>query len=235
MAEKKNNFFVLRSIFAIFAPETDKRLIDMKRFVYTMFLAGFLVAVKAQKMEDFFIQMPDNLIIQLEEAWRKDLVGLYKSGKPAVLENMMAGKSVLNKLTDDYLLLQSTESSTVELKLLSLINNSLIICMIETVYAPVADSRVSFYTTDWHLLPTEDLLTPVTVEWFWKEDIDQTEIAYLSRSELFLVKYSLSVDDVILTAEYTTPRYLDDENQQIVKPLLKAEPKIYSWKSGRFE
>ena len=207
----------------------------MKRFVYMLFLAGILVAVKAQKMEEYFIKMPNDLIIQLEEAWRKDLVDLYKSGKPAVLENTMTGKSVLNKLTDNYLLLQSTECSTVELKLLSLINNSFIICMVETVYAPVADSRVSFFTTDWQRISADNLFDPVTVEWFWKEDDDQTEIAYLSRSELFLVKYHLSDEDVSLTAEYTTPLFLDDENQQIIKVLLKDKPKIYQWKYGRFE
>jgi hypothetical protein len=207
----------------------------MKRIIFIFVIACKVFAVEAQKIEDYFIQIPNDLLIQLEEAWRKDLVDLYKSGKPAVLENTMLGKSVLNKLTDRYLLLQSTERSTVELKLLSLINDTFVICMIETVYAPVADSRVSFYTTDWRQLPTESLLKPVAVDWYWKEEADWTELEYLLRFELFLVKYYLSDENETLTAEYMTPLYLDDENQQIVKPLLKVEPKIYEWKSGRFE
>ena len=207
----------------------------MKRLIFVLLLTGFFVSVNAQKIEDCFIKIPNDLIIQLDVAWRKDLVGLYKSGKPAELENTMMGKSVLKKLTDQYLLLQSTERSTLELRLLPLINNTLIICMIETVYAPVADSRTSFYTTDWQPLAADDLLTPVSVEWFWKEDVDQTELAYLSRSEPFFVKYSLSDEDTVLMAEYTTPLYLDEEKRQIVKPLLKTEPKIYKWKSSRFE
>ncbi|MDR2916645.1 MAG: DUF3256 family protein [Tannerella sp.] len=208
----------------------------MKRFTVSFLLFCLALCVKAQKMEDFFVKMPDDMVVQLEEAWRKDLVDLYKSGKTATLENTMQGKSTLSKLTEDYMLLKSTEYSTIELKLLPLVNNTYIICMIETVYAPVADSRVIFYTTEWQRVPSDGLFTPVVEEWFWKED--HTSLEFLdakSRLDMYLVKYSLSEEDMILTAEYTTPQYLDEEYQGKVEPFLKTEPKIYEWKSGRFE
>jgi len=207
----------------------------MRRLVFGFFFACILFAAGAQKIDGYFAQMPDHLISQLEEAWRKDLIDLYKSGKPAVLENTMSGKSTLLKMTDHYLLLQSTERSTVELKLLPLINNTSILCMVETVYAPVADSRVSFYTTEWQPLPADEIFTPVSKNWFRKEDADTTQFEVLLQSEICLMKYHLSDQETTLTAEFTTPLNLDDESQQIVKPLLKDEPKTYQWKNGRFE
>ena len=207
----------------------------MKRLIAGLIFACYLYAAEAQKMENYFIQMPDYLTFQLEEAWRKDLVDLFKSGKPAVLENTMQGKSVLKKLTDNYLLLQSTENSTVEIKLLSLVNNTLILCVIETVYAPVADSRVSFFSTDWQRLSSDGIFTPVTEDRFWKADADSSLLNYLPRPGMFLVKYSLSDENATLTAEYMTPLSLDDETQQFVKPFLRTEPKTYEWKFGRFE
>ena len=210
----------------------------MNRFVVFLFLASLVATLKAQKIEDYFVQMPNELVVQLEEAWRKDLVALYKSGQPATLENLMQGKSTLLKLTDHYMLLQSTERSTVELRLLPLANNAYIIGMVETVYAPVADSRVSFYTTAWQRVNTDDIFTPVAQDWFWKEDVDRLSLAYLNGSaslDLCLIKYSLSDENMILTAEYMTPLYLDEESRLHVSPLLKAEPKTYEWKSGRFE
>lgn len=69
--------------------------------------------------------MPDQYIPQLEHAWRKDLVDLYTSGKESRLKNTMNGFSTLQKLTNDYLLLQTTERSTVEMKLLPLVNQYL--------------------------------------------------------------------------------------------------------------
>ena len=207
----------------------------MKRLVIGFIFTCILVTAGAQKMENYFIQMPDYLIAQLEEAWRKDLVDLYKSGKPAALENTMLGKSTLLMLTDHYLLLQSTERSTVELKLLPLINNTYILCMVETIYAPVADSRVSFYTTDWQRLPADDIFKPVSKDWFWKKDADPIRIEVILQSEICLMKYHLSDKEETLTAEYMTPFNLDVESQQIVKPLLKDEPKTFQWKNGRFE
>ncbi|MDR0573697.1 MAG: DUF3256 family protein [Tannerella sp.] len=187
-------------------------------------------------MGEFFVGMPDDPVMQLEEAWRKDLIDLYKSGKPATLENTMQGKSTLSKLTEDYMLLQSTEYNTIELKLLPLVNNTYIICMVETAYAPVADSRVTFYTTEWQRVSADGLFTPVAEEWFWNEN--HTSLEFLdakSRLDMYLVKYSLSAEKMVLIAEYTTPQYLDEEYQKKVKAFLKTEPRVYEWKSGRFE
>jgi hypothetical protein len=198
----------------------------------------FAVSSMAQRMDELFIKMPSDIIIQLEEAWRKDLVDLYKSGKTATLENTMQGRSGLLELTDNYLLLQSSERSMMELKLLPLVNHTNIICMITTVSAPVADSRVYFYTTDWNPISSEGLYTPVTADWYWKEDVDHSSIACLDAKamlDIFLVKYSLSAENFSLTAEYTTPMYLDDDSREKVTLLLKDIPKRYEWKSGRFE
>ena len=211
----------------------------MNRIIISILLIFPVITAQAQKMEDAFVKMPDDIIIQLEEAWRKDLVDLYKSGKPATLENTMQGKSTLLNLTVDYLLLQSTEHSSVELKLLPLVNNTFIICMVETVYAPVADSRVSFYTTEWQSLAADGLYTPVTEDLFLKEkaELSQSEldIVYAPGSDIFLVKYLLGVEDATLTAEYTTPQCIDEESRSKITSLLKTHSIMYRWNSGRFE
>ena len=207
----------------------------MKRCITAILLVCWLVGAYAQKMEDVFLQMPDEFIVQLDRARRKELVDLYKSRNPATLSNTMQGKSVLNKLSDYYLKLQTTEQSVVELKLLPLVNNTFVICMIQTVYGPIADSNVSFYTTEWQRIATKDVFLPVTEDWFWKKDSDRDVLDVLSQMGIFLVKYSLSDEGTTLTAEYMTPTYLDDENQEIVKPFLRTENKTYEWKSGRYE
>ena len=203
-----------------------------------MLLVFSVILAKAQKMEEAFIKMPEDIIIQLEEAWRKDLVDLFKSGKTATLENTMQGRSTLQKLTDDYLLLQSTENSTVELKFLPLINNTNIICMIETVFGPVADSRISFYSTEWTLINSGEIFVPIVEGWFLKEDVDHLSPEFedaVAKLDMYLLKYSLCEESTNLIAEYTTPQYLDDEFRKKVLPFLKTGVKTYEWKSGRFE
>jgi hypothetical protein len=206
----------------------------MKRLIFSLLFIFPAFCSPAQNIGDVFVKMPKDILVQLEEAWRKDLVDLYKSGKTATLENTMQGKSTLLALTDNYLLLQSTGRSTVEMKLLPLVNNTHIICMITTVYAPVADSRIDFYTTDWTPLPAGELYTPVTAEWFLKEDADESD-GIKALPDIFLVKYSLDAENNALTAEYATPSYLDEESRAKAASFLKDTPRRYEWRLSRFE
>ncbi len=210
----------------------------MKR-VYILFLVCcfLLPSVQAQTMDSVFADMPDLYVPQLENAWRKDLIDLYKSGKEARLQNNMNGVSVLKQLTADYVLVQTTERSTLEMKLLPLVNDTHIICMVSTVSGPVADSFVDFFTTDWKPLPASDLFDPVTAEWFLKANADKSSDAYLdasSRLDMHLFHYQLSPEKTTLSATYTTPLYLNSDDRSKLTPFLKDSPKVYTWERSRF-
>ena len=210
----------------------------MKRLFLSILLCVFVWGMKAQEMDAVFVAMPDQYVPQLENAWRKDLIDLYNSGKEAKLKNTMNGFSTLKKLTDDYLLLQVTDRSTVEMKLLPLVNNTYVLCMITTVYGPVPDSQVEFFTTDWKPLDAADLYTPVSAEWFIKDDADKSRIAFIeatTRLDMDLRKYSLSPDNQMLTEEYTTPQSLSEAERKRVEPFLKNEPKVYTWEKFHFK
>ncbi|MBC8602403.1 DUF3256 family protein [Parabacteroides acidifaciens] len=210
----------------------------MKRFLLTILLCVFVWGMKAQQMDAIFVVMPDQYVPQLENAWRKDLIDLYNTGKEAKLKNTMNGFSTLKKLTDDYLLLQVTDRSTVEMKLLPLVNDTYVVCMITTVYGPVPDSQIEFFTTDWKPLEAADLYTPVPAEWFIKDDADKNSISFTeatTRLDMDLRKYSLSPDNQTLTVEYTTPQYLSLAERKRVEPFLKNTPKVYTWEKFHFK
>ena len=204
----------------------------MKRYFLSILFCLLAWSMNAQDMETVFVAMPDQNVPQLESAWRKDLIDLYKADKEARLKNTMDGFSSLQKLTKDYLLLQVTERSTLEMKLFPLVNNSYVVCLIKTVYGPVADSKIEFFTTDWQPLNEADFFTPVSTDWFIKEEVDRNDVAFIeatSRLDMDLRKYSLSPDSLILTVEYTTPQYLSKSDSRQVKQFLKEEPKVYTW------
>lgn len=210
----------------------------MKRALIIVWLAFCVFQLKAQNMAEVFVAMPDEYVPQLEDAWRKDLVDLYNSGENAQLKNNMNGTSRLVKLTKDYLLLESTERTTLELKLLPLVNNTFVICKIITVKAPVADSRIAFFSPDWKPLNASDLLEPVTAGWFIREDADKESMAFqesTSRLDMDLFEYKLSPDDYTLTQIYTTPQYTDKETQKKLKSFLKDSPKVYTWTKSYFK
>ena len=210
----------------------------MKRFFFFLIGVFLFFAVSAQDMATFFIQIPDQYLPHLEDAWRKDLVDMYKSGKPATLDNTMNGRSTLQKLTPDYLFLQSTERSTLEIRFLPLINNTFIACVITTVFAPGADSRVAFFTMDWQPIQASEIWTPADTDSFIKDSIDRNDENFQearSYLDMNLIHYHLFMDKLTLEAVYTTPDYLSSEERTKLKPFLNETPKEYTWKSGRFE
>lgn len=210
----------------------------MKKCILFLLCLAAVLRTAAQDMASVFVAMPDEYVPQLENEWRKDLIDLYNAGKEAKLKNTMDGYSVLNKLTEDYLLLQSTQRSSVEMKLLPLVNNTKVVCVVNTVNGPAPDSRVSFFTTEWEPLDSADLFTPVPADWFLKEGTDKENDAFREASsylDMVLVKYTLSPDDQTLTATYTTPLYLGREEREKVSPFIKETPKVYTWKKFHFE
>ena len=195
-----------------------------------------LCGLRAQDMASVFTAMPNQYIPQLEDAWRKDLVELYRSGKEARLKNTMNGYSTLLNLTDDYLCLRTTDRSVVEMKLLPLVNNTFVVCMVTTVEGPVADSRIAFFTTDWASLPKADLLSMPEGTWFIKEGAE-TDEAYpelKAALDMDLFRYQLSATENTLSITYTTPLYLEGKTKERLQPLLQGEPLCLHWQHGHF-
>ncbi|MDL2256067.1 DUF3256 family protein [Parabacteroides sp. OttesenSCG-928-K15] len=211
----------------------------MKRFILLLFFCVCCLHSHAQDMATLFVNMPDQQIPQLETAWRKDLVELFQKGKESRVQNLMGGYTQMKNLTADYMLLQLTDRTTVEMKLLPLVNNTPVICMITTVYGPAPDSRVAFYSPDWQQLDAAEFFTPASTSWFLKEKETESDgVAYyeaVTRLDMDLIHYELNPDSLLLTATYATPQYLSKEERDRVLPYLKEEPKVYTWEKIRFK
>ena len=67
----------------------------MKKILFACCFIFALTALRAQEMASLFTAMPDQYIPQLENAWRKDLVDLYNSGKEAKLKNTIFCLNIL--------------------------------------------------------------------------------------------------------------------------------------------
>jgi hypothetical protein len=168
----------------------------------------------------------------LDEAWRRDLIGLYRAGKEARLQNLLKGFSHLQTLTSDYLFLRTTTSATFELKLLPLADTAAILCLVTTVSAPVPDSRIAFFTTGWKPLDASLFFTPpIPSDFLLSSPTPPADLlAYL---DILLIHYRLSPEAVTLSATYTTPLYLDESRRIALTPFL-TPPHTYTWDGARF-
>ena len=210
----------------------------MKRIAFYILLLFCLTPLRAQDLSTAFMNMPKDLLPHLEDDGRKALVDMYLSDKDARLQNKMGGFTSLKKLTSNYMFLQLTERSTLEMKMLPLVNDTHIICRIETMKGPVADSKVTFYSTEWKLLDSSEMLKLMPAAWFIREDVDKNSFSYIEsvpQLDMVMFQLKLSPEDNSLTQIYTTPEYLDKETQKKLKPFLKEKPKVFTWNQSKFK
>ena len=191
----------------------------------------------AQDMKSFFISMPDSIAPLLTKVNKEDCVDFLAYNMKAEVKNRFGGATELKVLTDDYLFLQTTANSNMEMKLLPVNDSTKVVCMIKTVCSSACDSEVHFYSSDWKqkLMTTDYLSKPEGDMFFLPVDSSDEEYALIRKeANIHLLKASLSKEDVSLTFIYTTTDYLNKENKEKLEPYLRKEPVVLKWQEGKF-
>lgn len=124
----------------------------MKQFLFLLSLSVLALTTSAQSVAHYFTQMPAEMIPGITIDTRKDLIDFCKNGKLSVMPAAFGGKVQLKTLEEDYLLLQTSESSDVQIKMLRPSDSLRVLAVVRTVSGPLKDSRVKFYDTSWKLL-----------------------------------------------------------------------------------
>ena len=203
-----------------------------------IFVCMFCVmSVVAQDMKTVFVAMPDSVTPLLTKVNREDCIDFLDSNMKAVVKNRFGNVAEMKVLTDDYVLMQTSEVGTLEMKLLPLADSTKVICMVKTVNVPVADSSVRFYTSDWsQQLDVKEFLQLPSMDAFFLPDDSLKDEAILTRkkADMHLMKAQLSKEDTSLTFTYTTPDYLNEEDREKLSPHLRKESIVLRWSEGKF-
>ena len=203
-----------------------------------IFVCMFCVmSVVAQDMKTVFVAMPDSVTPLLTKVNREDCIDFLDSNMKAVVKNRFGNVAEMKVLTDDYVLMQTSEVGTLEMKLLPLADSTKVICMVKTVNVPVADSSVRFYTSDWsQQLDVKEFLQLPSMDAFFLPNDSLKDEAILTRkkADMHLMKAQLSKEDTSLTFTYTTPDYLNEEDREKLLSHLRKEPIVLRWSEGKF-
>lgn len=209
----------------------------MKRLylIYILCLCCWLGG-RAQELRSLFVAMPDSVLPLLTKTNRMDCIDFLDSNMKAEVKNRFNNTSELKVLTKDYLELQLTSQSSVEMKLLPMNDSVKVVCMVHTVCGPVCDSEITFYDTQWKLLPSKNFITLPEVDRFYYLNTNEESYATVRKAaDMNLMKANLSSEASTLTFIYTTPEYLSKEDREKLELYLRKEPIVYQWGEGRFQ
>ena len=154
-------------------------------------LFTFHSSAQQVKMRDVFAQAPDSIFPLLTKNNKLDCIDFIENNMRARVKNKFDTYSELTALTNDYMRMQVSERSSVEMKIF----NDSLLCLIRTYYGPAADSEVYFYNVSWQ--PVNYNLERPKADDFFQPGADM-EVCGLLR-QLSLIKATLSPDDTTLT------------------------------------
>lgn len=200
----------------------------MRQLILILFVLSLSVsAMQAQDIRALFIEAPDSVFPLLPRGERADCVDFADAKMVYPVSNLLGGKSTLKELNDNYLLLQSSGASTLEMKLLPA-GDSCIICVVNTVCSEAADSRVAFFDSDWNRLDAKRFFTSPAI----KDFLTVADNKVLDMCDIYLVSLKLNALDNTMIAEYTMPDYMNNDDATKVRSMLKKI--VYSWNGERF-
>ena len=209
----------------------------MRRYLSFFALLFCFLSVFGQDMKTVFVAMPDSLTPLLTKVNKEDCIDFLASNMKAEVKNRFDKPAEMKVLTEDYMQLQMTENSTLEMKLLPLNDSVKVVCMVKTVCALACDSNIHFYSSDWkEELSSADFLQKPSQDAFFLQAGPASEEYVLARktADVNLMKAVLSKEDATLTFIYTTPDYMNKETREKLEPYLRKEPVVLKWQEGKF-
>ena len=205
--------------------------------IFTIVICSFFSVAKAQDIASLFSSMPDKMLLPLDSTQRLDIVDLHLAGRTAEVVSHLGETNRLVSLQDNYLQLKFG-NSTLEIALLTMINDSKVICVIKTVCVPVCDSQILFYTTEWRPLDSHIFINPVTKDWFFAENIDKNNEyfrSFESALDMEMMQFCFEENGLSLIQTYNTAQYLSPDIRKNADKYLKKESKRYIWNKVGFE
>lgn len=171
----------------------------MKKLISILIGIASVVGVQAQDMKALFVSMPDSIAPLLTKVNREDCIDFLASNMKAEVKNRFGQPTELKKLTDDYLYLQTTSKSSMEMKLLPLNDSVKIVCMVNTVCASACDSEIRFFSTQWQELPKQDYMKLPSVEAFYLpvDSLKEDFLLLREKADMELLKATLSPDSAV--------------------------------------
>lgn len=117
-----------------------------------IFLCMAAMGMEAATIKNLWLEMPDTILPYLTRQNRTDLVDMSDMGVKATAANLFGGKTQLDTLTDRFMALTLSGSSTLQLRLIIRAGGDSVICAVKTVSGPEKASDISVFDLRWQRL-----------------------------------------------------------------------------------
>lgn len=210
----------------------------MKKIIFL--ILGLLLCIplniKARTIKDLFVSEPGRLMPLLSQSTKMDMIDYLEAGRMAEVNNALGKGTHFINVTDNYMSIQMSKSSMVELLLMPISKKDSVIVAITTIALPAKDSRIEFYTTDWGKYKHNKrfIKEPTMKDFISIPKGDKTKKeTILSAIDFPIIQYTINPDNHTIVARHGLEEYMSKEDYKKIKPYLQ-DSISYTRKAGSF-
>lgn len=198
----------------------------MKKIFLILLVSFSLLPLNAQNMRQIWLEMPDSIVPYLNRSLRTELADYITMGMKSEVMNALRDTTRIEKLTDDYILIQLSNATKLEIKSL----DASTIAMVQTWCGPLAESKLSLFSNNWEVKPLNIDVSPM----FVKPDTmsQQRYSELLDMANVIMNEMQLSVKDNSLTIKYSVP-LLSSTDKKEMQAILRQRK--LNWNGTTFK
>ena len=198
----------------------------MKKIFLILLVTFSLLPLNAQNMRQIWLEMPDSIVPYLNRSLRTELADYVTMGMKSEVMNALRDTTRIEKLTDDYILVQLSNATKLEIKGL----DAPTIAMVQTWCGPLAESKLSLFSNNWEVKPLNIDVSPM----FVKPDTmsQQRYSELLDMANVTMNEMQLSVKDNSLTIKYSVP-LLSSTDKKEMQAILRQRK--LNWNGTTFK
>lgn len=183
-----------------------------------------------------FIDMPNSVLEIIPRSTRQDMLAYYDVDSLWRAPNAMEGISMIRKMTSDFLEVEITPVSRLQIKILPYKNGNIVgVGYTISTEGHAPDTELRFFDPELEEIPVKKIINEPDVRNFF----DITKGAPLSSKELDsiipfpTVLYQFSPDSPALSAALTVEKYLPVDTYKRLSPYFR-KPLRYQWHGGKY-
>ena len=198
----------------------------MKKIFLILLVTFSLLPLNAQNMRQIWLEMPDSIVPYLNRSLRTELADYVTMGMKSEVMNALRDTTRIEKLTDDYILIQLSNATKLEIKSL----DASTIAMVQTWCGPLAESKLSLFSNNWEVKPLNIDVSPMFVK---PDTMSQQRYSELLDMAIVTMKeMQLSVKDNSLTIKYSVP-LLSSTDKKEMQAILRQRK--LNWNGTTFK